>query len=185
VGDWYGRDHRAASFAIEGGHRWTRVSTRPWVRAGYLFASGDRDRFDDRHGTFFQMLPSSQQYALSSVYAHMNLRDAFAQLQIEPRRLRARIEVHALHLASGADLWYQGSGATASKDRYFGFSGRASGGHTALGSVVEGTIDVPITKYWSISVYAGSMSAGDVVRTFFTDKRLTFWSLENAISFRE
>jgi len=27
------------------------------------------------------------------------------------------------------------------------------------------------------------MSAGDVVRTFFTDKRLSFWSLENAIRF--
>ena len=183
AGDWYGRDHRAGSVAIEGGHRWTRAPVRPWVRAGYLFSSGDGDRLDDRHGTFFQMLPSSRQYALSSVYAQMNLRDAFAQLQIEPRGLRARIEVHALHLASGADLWYQGSGATASNGRYVGFSGRASGGHTALGSLVEGTVDVPITKYWSIGVYAAAMSAGDVVRTFFTGKRLSFWSLENAIRF--
>jgi hypothetical protein len=153
------------------------------VRAGYLFASGDHDGRDGRHGTFFQMLPSSRQYALSSVYSQMNLRDAFAQLQIEPRRLRARIEVHALHLASGADLWYQGSGATASEGRYFGFSGRASGGHTALGSLVEGTVDVPITQHWSMSVYAATMSAGEVVRTFFTNQRLSFWSLENAIRF--
>jgi hypothetical protein len=113
----------------------------------------------------------------------MNLRDLFGQLQIEPRRFKARIEVHALHLASGSDLWYQGSGATASDGRYFGFSGRASGGHTALGSLVEGTLDVPISKHWSVNAYGGTMSAGDVVRHFFTEKRLSFWSLENVIRF--
>jgi hypothetical protein len=183
AGDWYQSDHRAGSFVVEAGHRWTAAPVTPHLRAGYLWASGDTSPLDQRHGTFFQMLPSSQKYALSSVYAQMNLRDAFAQLSIEPRGFKARIEVHALHLASGADLWYQGSGATASKDRYFGFSGRSSGRHTTLGSVVEGTLDVPIRKFWSISVYAGRMSAGDAVKHFFTGKRLTFWSVENAIRF--
>ena len=183
TGDWYGRSHRAASVALEAGHRWTRAPYRPWLRAGYLWASGDRNGEDDRHGTFFQMLPSSRKYALSSVYAQMNLSDAFAQLAIEPRRLRARIEVHALHLASGADLWYQGSGATASKGRFFGFSGRAAGGDTALGTVLEGAVDVPIRKYWSVNAYAGVMSGGDVVTHWFTNKRLTFWSVENVIRF--
>jgi hypothetical protein len=180
-GDWYGRPHRAGSVAVEAGHRWTSVAARPWLRAGYLWASGDGDQDDDRHGTFFQMLPSSRRYALSSVYSQMNLSDAFAQLAIEPRGLRARIEVHALHLASGADLWYHGSGATASKGRYFGFSGRAAGGHTSLGSIVEGSLDVPIRKYWSINGYAAIMTAGGVVEQMFTNKRLTFWSLENVL----
>jgi hypothetical protein len=183
AGDWYGREHRAASLALEAGHRWTGWPWQPRVRAGYLWASGDGDGDDERHRTFFQMIPTSRKYALSAVYAQMNLRDAFTQLSIEPGRVRARIEVHALHLASGADLWYAGSGANATKSRYFGFAGRASGGHTALGSVVEGTVDVPIKKYWSISGYAATMSAGDVVQRFFTDKRLTFWMLENAIRF--
>lgn len=183
LGGWYGRDHRAASVAIEGGHRWTRHSLKPWLRGGYLWASGDADGGDQRHGTFFQMVPTSRKYALSTVYAQMNLRDAFAQLAIEPRGFRARIEVHGLHLASAADLWYAGSGATATNGRYFGFSGRASGGHAALGSVVEGSVDVPILKHWSISGYAGTMSAGDVVRHFFSGKRLTFWLVENAIRF--
>jgi hypothetical protein len=183
TGDWYGRSHRAASIAIEAGHRWTRVSSRPWLRVGYLWASGDRHGEDNRHGTFFQMLPSSRKFGLSSTYAQMNLGDAFAQLAIEPRRLRARIEVHALHLASGADLWYQGSGATASKGRFFGFSGRAAAGDTALGTVIEGAVDVPISKHWSINGYGGMMSAGDVVKRWFTNQRLTFWSIENVVSF--
>lgn len=183
TGSWYELHHRAASVAIEAGHRWTRAPYRPWLRAGYLWASGDRNAEDDRHGTFFQMLPSSRKYALSSVYSQMNLSDAFAQLAIEPRGLRARIEVHALHLASGADLWYQGSGATASHGRFFGFSGRSARGDTALGTVVEGAVDVPIKKYWSINAYGGVMSAGDVVTNWFTDKRLLFWSVENVLRF--
>jgi hypothetical protein len=183
TGDWYGRSHRAASVALEGGHRWRHASLRPWLRAGYHWASGDRNQEDDRHGTFFQMLPSSRKYALSSVYAHMNVRDLFGQLLIEPDRFKARIEVHALQLASGQDLWYQGSGVTASEGRYFGFSGRAAGGHRALGTIVEGTVEVPLRKYWSINGYAGMMSAGDVVTQMFTNKRLTFWSVENVIRF--
>ncbi len=183
AGDWYGRSHRAGSVAIEAGHRWTRRSYRPWLRAGYLWASGDRIGEDDRHGTFFQMLPSSRKYGLSATYAQMNLRDAFAQLAIEPRRLRARIEVHALHAASGADLWYQGSGATASKGRFFGFSGRSARGDAALGTVVEGAVDVPIRKHWSINGYGGMMSAGPVVRKWFTNKRLTYWFIENVVRF--
>jgi hypothetical protein len=183
LGDWYGRSHRAASLAIEGGHRWTRAPLRPRLRAGYLWASGDRNGGDDRHGTFFQVLPSSQKYALSAAYSQMNLRDAFVQLAVEPRGLRARIEVHALHLASGADLWYHGSGATSSDGRFFGFAGRAARGETALGTVLEGTIDVPIRRHWSLSGYAGTMSAGAAVRQWFTDKRFVFWSLDNVIRF--
>lgn len=191
TGDWYGQPHRAASVALEAGHRWRYARLSPWLRAGYLWASGDRSRDDGRHGTFFPMLPSSRKYALSSVYTQMNLRDAFAQLMIEPRRFKARIEVHALHLASGNDLWYHGSGATAAKGRFFGFSGRApspstslrTSGRTALGCVVEGTVEVPLLKFWSINAYAGTMSAGEAVRSMFTNKRLTMWSLENVIRF--
>ena len=182
-GDWYGRSHLASSVAIEGGHRWTQHASRPWLRAGYLWASGDADGDDERHGTFFQMLPSSRKYALSSVYAQMNLHDVFAQLQFEPRRFSCRIEVHALHLASGADLWYQGSGATASKDRFFGFSGRRAGGQSSLGKVIEGAIDVPIMKHWTVSTYAGVMSSGGAVQQSFTDKRLFSWVVDNVVRF--
>jgi hypothetical protein len=183
VGDWYGTSHRAGSVAAEAGHRWTQAPLKPWLRGGLLWASGDGDGGDRRHRTFFQMLPSSRQYALSSVYAQMNVRDAFVQAWIEPSRVSARIEVHAVALASGADLWYQGSGATSSSGRYFGFSGRAAGGASSLGTVLEGTVDVPIMNHWSVNGYAGSMWAGDVVRQQFTGKRLTFWYLENVIRF--
>jgi hypothetical protein len=183
AGDWYGAPHRASSLAVEAGHRWTGAAWRPWLRGGLLWASGDSDAVDGEHHTFFQMLPSSQQYALSSAYSQMNVRDAFVQARVEPRGVKARIEVHAVALADGADLWYQGSGATASRDRFFGFAGRDANGETGLGTVLEGTVDVPIKKFWSVNAYAGTMWAGAAVRQHFTDKRLTFWSLENVFRF--
>ena len=183
AGRWYGQPHRAASVVAEVGHRWTGVVARPWLRAGYLWASGDRDPNDGRHGTFFQMLPSSRQYGLSATYAQMNLRDAFLQARFEPARLKTRIEVHALGLASGRDLWYQGSGATASTGRDFGFSGRASGNQARLGTVLEGAVEVPLKRYWSVSAYAATMEGGAVVKHSFSGHRLGYWFLENVIRF--
>ena len=183
AGDWYGQSHRAASVAAEVGHRWTRAAGRPWLRAGYLWSSGDGDRDDDRHGTFVQMLPSSRKYGLSASYAQMNLTDAFVQAWFEPRGVKTRIEVHALGLARGQDLWYQGSGATSSTGRYFGFSGRAAGGDTGLGTALDTGVDVPLMKYWSVNAYAGTMWGGDVVTHNFGGTRLSFWYLENVIRF--
>jgi hypothetical protein len=183
LGGWYGFPHRAGSAVIEAGYRWPRAAGRPWLRAGYAWASGDRAWNDGRHTTFFQMLPSSRKFALSSAYTHMNLRDAYAQLLIEPRRFNARIEVHAVALASGEDLWYQGSGATSSRDRFFGFAGRFANGETSLGTVLEGTIDMPILKYWSVNAYAGVIRGGRVVKQMFTDRPLRQFSIENVIRF--
>jgi hypothetical protein len=183
LGDWYGQPHRAASAAGEVGHRWTRAPMRPWVRAGYLYASGDGDPGDNRHGTFFPMLPSSRRYALSSAYAQMNLRDLFVQFLAEPGRFKTRLDLHRVSLASGADLWYQGSGATSSTGRFFGFAGRAAGGATALGTVLEGTVEVPIKKYWSLNAYAGTIRGGDVVKRMFAGTTLTTGYVENVIRF--
>ena len=183
AGDWYGLAHRAASVAIEGGHRWTRAPGTPWVRAGYLYATGDRNPVDAHHGTFFSMLPSSRQYALSSIYAQMNLRDLFGQLRFDPGRVKTRLELHRLTLASGQDLWYQGSGATASHGPYFGFSGRDPGGATSLGTVLEGTADLPIVSHWSLNGYVGTMWGGGAVRASFAGDRWSSWYLENVIRF--
>jgi hypothetical protein len=182
-GDWYGQQHRAVSAVAEVGHLWTRKRMRPWVRGGYLYASGDGDPTDARHTTFFQMLPSSRKYALSSVYTQMNLRDAFVQSFFEPGRgVKARIEAHRLDLASADDRWYYGSGATESAGRFFGFSGRPSSGETSLGTVVEGTVDVPIRRYWSVNAYVGSMWGGGVVHGLFEDRRLATWYVENLLA---
>lgn len=182
-GEWYGQPHRAFSIAAEAGLRWASA-WRPWLRAGYLHASGDRDPHDTRHGTFFQMLPDVRRYAQSATYSQMNMRDAFAQVVVEPEaRVRARAEVHRLSLAAAADRWYSGSGATSRDGSYFGFSGRASNGARRLGTVIEGSIDVAVRHHWSVNGYVGWMKGGAVVKRLFAGDRLTFFYLENVLRF--
>ena len=183
-GDWYGEPHRAWSLAIELGHRWTGARGRPWLRAGYLHASGDSDAGDGRHHTFFPMLPDSRTYAQSATYTQMNLEDWFVQGRLEPhRRVQLRGDVHWVDLAEGADRWYAGSGATARTGRFFGFASRPALGATDLGAVVEGSADVGVTRHWSVNGYVGWMRGGDVVRRTFAGDRLRFFYVENVVRF--
>jgi hypothetical protein len=183
AGDWYGQEHRAFSAALEAGYRWCS-GWRPWLRAGFLHASGDGRPSDTRHETFFQMLPSVNRYSASAAYAQMNLRDTFVQFSLQPhRRIRTEIDVHDLRLANAADRWYHGSGATSRTGTFFGFSGRPSTGATALATSIEGTIDVTLKRPWSMRAYLGSMTGRDVVRRLFQGHRLLFFSLENILSF--
>ena len=182
-GDWYGQAHRAASLVGEGGYRFTAAAWQPWLRAGITYASGDDDPADDRHGTFFQMVPTVRKYSLSTTYADMNLVDVYLQAFMRPhRRVSLHAELHHLALADAADRWYSGSGASQRRGPYFGYAGRASGDATGLGTVVEGAADVSILSWWSMNGYVAWMHGGDVVRRSFADNRLVFGYVENVFS---
>ena len=181
-GDWYGQSHRAYGVAAQAGYRWPSAPWNPWVRGGASHASGDPNGRDDRHETFFPMLQETRSYAQSMVYAQANLRDLFAQVLAEPHaRVRTRVDVHRLDLAEVGDRWYQGSGATARDGRFFGYSTRPSNGARGLGTVLEASADVRITRYWSMNGYAGRMWGGPVVRGSFAADRLFYWYVENVL----
>ncbi|MEZ5286219.1 MAG: alginate export family protein [Vicinamibacterales bacterium] len=183
-GDWYGETHRAQAGALEGGYR-LATGGRPWVRAGVSYASGDGQARDGRHETFFPMLADVRTYAQSMVYAPMNLRDAFVQVLADPHpRARVRVDLHRLDLANAEDRWYQGSGATAKTGRYFGFSTRPSGGATGLGTVVEGSVAVRLSRYWSVNAFAAHLRGGPVVRARFSSDRRWFWYVENTVGLK-
>ena len=107
---------RRAASALEAGHRWTRAPSRPWLRAGYLWASGDGDR---RRRAARHVLPDAA--LVAEVRAVVGLR-----ADEPPRRVRAGVRLNPagstrvskyMHFTwrAARDLWYQGSGATASK----------------------------------------------------------------------
>jgi hypothetical protein len=184
TGAWYELDHRAYSVAAEVGHQWSQAPWRPWIRGGYLVASGDRDPADHRHGTFFQMLPTVRRFSLTATYSQMNLTDLFIQALLRPRpSLGLRGDIHRVGLAEAADRWYFGSGATQQSGRIFGLATRPSHGATDLGTVVEGAFDYRVTPHFSINGYLGSIRGGDVVRGAFRGRRLTFAYLENVVQF--
>lgn len=184
TGDWYETSHGAAAFALEGGHQWTDVPGRPWVRGGWNRASGDDKADDDEHGTFFPMLPTGRKYSLSASYASMNMDDMFGQLIVRPaRQVTVRADVHRLRLVDPADLWYAGSGATRREGGIFGYAGRRSGGGRSLGVAWEGSADWVLSPRWSINGYAGIIRGGDVVESIFRGRTLRFVYVENVIGF--
>jgi hypothetical protein len=183
TGSWYSQRHRAWSLALKGGYQW-KTLWQPWVRGGFLHASGDGDPIDDRHGTFFPMLPTVRKYAFTAAYAPMNLRDAFVELITRPTsRVTARVDARRLQLARAADLWYAGSGASQQRGSSFGYAGRPSGGATDLGSVLEGASDVTLGRHLSLNGFVGAIQGGRAVRTLFAGQWLRFVYLESVIQF--
>jgi hypothetical protein len=183
TGSWYSQDHGAWSLALEGGYQW-KSTWQPWVRAGFLHATGDRSPSDDRHQTFFPVLPTVRKYAFTTAYAPMNLEDAFVELIARPAsRLTVRADVRRLWLAEAADLWYSGSGATQQSGSIFGYSGRRSGNTSDFGTAVECAADYSFGRHWSLNGFFGAIHGGPVVSTSFTGDWLRFFYLENVVQF--
>jgi len=182
TGSWYDEDHRAWSLALEGGYQW-KSRWQPWVRGGLLHATGDSDPVDDRHGTFFPVLPTARKYGYTTVYAPMNLRDLFVEVITRPSsRVTVRGDVRQLWLADSADLWYTGSGA-GQQEGSFGYAGRRAGGATDFGTVVEGAADVSLGRHLSVNGFVGFIHAGPVVHARFAGDWLRFAYVESVVQF--
>lgn len=183
-GHWYEQAHRGRAATAAVGHRATRVAGRPWLRAGVAWASGDRDGSDDRHDTFFPMLPSGDRLSTLNAYALMNVRDRWTTLELAPHRaLDLRAGLHGVRLASAADRWYQGSGATIRAGNYFGFQGRNGRGAADLGTVVDGQVTWRPWRWWTLRALAGRIAGGDLPRQLFAGRRLTTAWIESTLHF--
>jgi hypothetical protein len=183
-GRWYGQQDAANAEAFEAGYQWTHAAGTPWLRLCWFRSSGDDNPSDDRHTTFFQMLPTARRFSLSTLYNLMNSREVFGQAIVRPRKaLTVRAELHKLSLTSAADLWYGGSGASVTSGASFGFAGRKSNGATDLGTIVEGAADWTIARHLSVNAYLARMNGGAVVTGSFASRRLTFAYLESVLTF--
>lgn len=183
-GRWYELAHRGLAATVTIGHRLGRVPARPWLRAGAAYASGDGDGTDGRHGTFFPMLPSGDRVSALNAYARMNVVELWTALELSPSRaVDLRAGVRRVRLASGADRWYQGSGATIRSGNYFGYQGRNARGATSLGTVVEAGGEWRPWRWWTLRAFAGRLLGGDVPAQLFGGRRLTTGWLESTVRF--
>ena len=91
--------------------------------------------------------------------------------------------VRRVGLASTADRWYQGSGATLRHGNYFGFQGRNGRGGATIGTVVEGNATWRARRWWTLRAYAGRIAGGDVVTRIFRGNRLVTAWLESTLRF--
>jgi hypothetical protein len=182
-GDWYGDRHSAYTALAEGGLRFD-AGWRPWLRLGFSYASGDDDAADATHGTFFPMLPTTRPAALSATFAEMNLRTWFAELRLEPTsRLSLAASLHRLSLAAGTDLWYSGTGATALRGTYFGYSGRGTASATRLGTLLLTSAETPLGRRWTLKASAAVMHGGNAVTALFPGRHLRALVVESGLHF--
>ena len=151
-GSWGELSHSAEACAIEAGYQLTHVPTTPWVRGGFFHSSGDNNPSDNKHNTFFGVLPTPRVYARDPFYNLMNNQDSFFQVIDRPsKKLELRSDLHWVQLSSGKDLWYQGGGAFDNK--VFGFTGRPANGHTSFDSMVDISSDWQATHNLAVNLY--------------------------------
>lgn len=183
-GHWYEQSHRGRAATASVGQRATRVAGQPWLRAGVAWASGDGNATDDRHDTFFPMLPSGDRVSSLNAYALMNVRDAWTRLQVTPHRaVDLAASAHQVRLADAADRWYQGSGATIRAGNYFGYQGRNARGATTIGTVLDAQVTWRPWRWWTVRALAGRILGGDVQATLFAGTRLTTGWIESTLHF--
>ena len=144
-GGYQNLTQRAWAYGIEGGYRLTDVWAKPWLRAGINSGSGDTDPNDDKHETFFQMLPTAQLYANFPFYNMMNNQDVLAQCILQPNpRLSFRLDFHWLRVNSSRDSVYAGGGATS--NTFFGYTATPAKGRNELAYLTHFTLGVQATQ---------------------------------------
>jgi hypothetical protein len=165
-GSWGSQEQRASSFVGEFGWQPVVRELNPWFSAGYSFGSGDSNPADNRHGTFFQLLPTPRLYARFPFYNMENNEDFYGTAMFHlPRSLSVRSELHALRLADASDLWYSGGGAFQSNS--LGYSGRASGGSRSLANVWDVSLDFPLRYGFSVTAYYAHAWGKSVVSNIY------------------
>ena len=176
-GRWGKLDHAAWAWSLEGGYQLPSVLAKPWWRIGYTQSSGDGDATDDRHETFFQLLPTARLYAQTPFFNLMNVEDLFAQLLLRPHQtLTLRAEWHWLRVHNAADLWYAGGGA--SNDRIFGFSGTPTGGQRELAQLADLSVAYQFHSRVAVYGYYGHAFGQSIVSRTFAGKQLDYGYVE-------
>ena len=165
-GNWGSLTQRAGALAGEFGWQLPIQAATPWLSAGYSLGSGDSDPADNRHGTFFQLLPTSRLYARFPFYNRENNEDFYGTAEFHlPRSVSVRSEVHALRLADAQDLWYSGGGAF--QPSTFGYTGRTSGGGRSLANVWDASLDFPLRYGFSATIYYGHAWGKSVIASIY------------------
>jgi hypothetical protein len=167
MGDWGNLTQRAGMFDLEAGYQ-PRIlpALKPWLRGGYYYGSGDKNPTDNKHGTFFEMLPTPRIYARFPFFNQENLEDRFGMLTLQPRGpFTFHTEAHSLALASGADLWYTGGGAF--QPWTFGYQGRNAGGPSSLANLFDVNVDIALNKHIVLTPYLGYAAGKSVIQAIY------------------
>lgn len=166
-GSWGTLTQRSGAYALEGGWQPTVLpGLRPWLRGGFNYGSGDSNPNDGEHGTFFQIAPTTRQYARFPFFNMMNTRDTFGELVLRPgKKLVVRTDVHSLALSNRNDLTYQGGGVF--QPWTFGFIGRPSNGGKGLATLYDISADYTMNRHVALGTYYAHASGKSVLQMIY------------------
>jgi len=155
TGRWGVEQQRAFAFDFEGGFQPAILpKLKPWVRGGFTLGSGDGNPNDNRHGTFFQLLPTPRPYARFPFFNMMNTEDAFGSLIQRPHsKVTITSEFHSLRLTNANDLWYGGGGVF--QPWTFGYTGRATSGRRSLANLYDTSVEYRQSPHFTLTAYLG------------------------------
>ena len=154
-GQWGVQRQEAFAFDVEGGFQPKLLpKLKPWVRGGYSVTSGDNNPADNKHETFFQILPTVRPYAKFPFFNMENNIDRFGSLVLRPHaKVTVSTEFHSLALASAKDLWYSGGGVF--QPWTFGYQGRATGGAKSLANLYDANVEYRYSPRVAVLGYYG------------------------------
>lgn len=181
-GDWQSQDHQGWAYALETGYRLGEVPLSPWLRLGFFRSSGDDDPTDDRHRTFFQLLPTARIYAETPFYNMMNNQDLFVQALLEPEKgATLALGGHWLRVTESADLVYSGGGANSADS--FGFGGYGAKGANELAYLADVSLTYAMTKHVHVYGYYGHAFGQGAISRNFAGTGSNYGYIETTVSY--
>ena len=177
-GRWTNQNHQAWAISAELGYQWHQLLFKPWLRAIYYQSSGDGNAEDNKHKTFFSMVPSGRLFAKFPFLNLMNIRDIFVELIVSPTaKSQININLHHLSLTNANDLLYRGLGASKSSGA-FGYSGQPSGGSKNVGQLIDINFSYRFNEKTSMRLYYGHAFGGSVIENLYRGKNNanSFWA---------
>ncbi len=143
-------NHRAWALITEIGYQLPDLPLKPWLRLGVNAASGDRNRGDNDHGTFYNLLPTNHlYYGYADQFAFQNLVDLLAQLKLKPhKKVGIEFTVHHFWLTTSDDFRYFGSGAF--NKGSLGYGRPTTRGSRDLGTELDLTVSYALHRHVSL-----------------------------------
>ncbi|MBL8214371.1 MAG: hypothetical protein JNK87_26860 [Bryobacterales bacterium] len=168
-GRWGRLDHRGYAGDFEVGYQPKGLAWKPWLRGGYYRGSGDGNAADNKHGAFFQVLPTPRPFARFPFFNMMNNQDVFGMVTLRPNKaVSLTSEVHSLRLSASQDLWYQGGGVF--QPWTFGYVGRPANGRGGLATLWDASLDWKVNANNTLSLYFGNAWGQGVVSAIYAKR---------------
>ncbi|MCH7526111.1 MAG: alginate export family protein [Planctomycetes bacterium] len=143
-GKWAGDTVQAWSWTVDGGYTFDQDACKPRIGAGFDWASGDKNPFDRKVGTFNQLFPDGHRYfGLLDLVGRQNVNALNVNLSAwaVPKKVKTVLAYHTFWLNADKDSLYNAGGAPTLRDA----SGRA-------GEQVGQELDVSVS--WKLDAHS-------------------------------